>query len=349
MRTRVYTKPRICLFFLGIFSLLFLLSNVSIASGFPFRAIAIGDSVPALSFQGITDGSTVTIESLKGSPAVLVFWGADMETKKARSLKTFKAIEEIMPFLEERKVKVLLVNAQGDEKGLMQEVVSELSGKIPSYMDEAKKAYGDLGIFVVPSVLLIDKDSKVVSGLGYSHDFTDRMKGEVAVMLGEKTRAEVEKELRPEMKEKSEEEKKLGRHVEMAMVMIKRGQVDSAISELQKAIAIKPDMVEAQAHLGCLYIDKGQLEEANKALGKALELDDGYLPANICDARIMAEEGQIDDALGDLKALMFRNSRNAELHFTVGTLLEKQEKYAEAAKEYRKAYELVSKEVAFEE
>jgi tetratricopeptide (TPR) repeat protein len=336
------------LFFIGIFCLLFFFCNVSIASSFPFRAVSIGDPVPSLTFQGITDGSAVTIESLKGNPVALVFWGADMDTKKTRSLKTFKATEEILPFLQERKVKVLLINAQGDSKEVMQEVVSELSGNMPVYMDQAQKAYGDLGIFVVPSVLLVDKDGKVAAGLGYSHDFTDRLKGEVAVMLGEKTRAEVEKELRPEMKEKSEEEKKSGRHLEMAMVMIKRGQVDSAISELQKAIAIKPDMVEAQAHLGCLYIDKGQLEEAKKALDKAYELDDGYLPANICDARIMAEEGQIDDALGDLKALMFRNARNAELHYTVGTLLEKQEKYAEAAKEYRKAFELVSKEVKSE-
>ncbi len=348
MINNVYSKPRISLLFLGIFCLLFLFCNASIASSFPFRAIAVGDSVPALSFQGITDGSTVTIESLKGNPAAIVFWGADMDTKKTRSLKTFTATEEILPFLEEKKVKVILVNAQGDTKEIMQEVVSGLSGKIPAYMDETKKAYGDLGIFVVPSVLLIDKDGKVASGLGYSHDFTDRLKGEVAIMLGEKTRADVEKELRPEMKEKSEEEKKYGRHVEMATVMIKRGQVDSAISELQKAIALNPNLVEAQAHLGCLYIDKGQLEEAKKALDKAYELDDSYLPANICDARIMAEEGQIDDALGDLKALMFRNSRNAELHYIVGTLLEKQEKFADAAKEYRKAFELAQKEVEFE-
>jgi len=342
------SRPRISSFFLGIFCLLFLFCNVGIASSFPFRAIAIGDSVPALTFQSMTSRPTVTVASLTGNPAIFVFWGADIENKKIRSLKTFKATEEILPFLEERKVKVLLVNAQGDSKEVMQEVVSELSGNMPVYIDETRKAYGYLGIFVVPSVLLIDKDGKVTAGLGYSHDFTDRLKGEVEVMLGEKTRAEVAKELRPEVKEKSAKEKKSGRHVEMAMVMIKRGQIDSAISELQKAIAINPDMVEAQARLGCLYIDKGQLEKAKKALDRAYEIDEGYLPSNICDARIMAEEGRIDDALGDLKALMFRNSRNAELHYTVGTLLEKQKKFAEAAVEYRKAFELVRKEVEFE-
>jgi len=348
MTTHAFKKPVISLFFLGIFCLLFLLCGASMASSFPFRAIAVGDPVPSLTFQGLADGASVTVESLKGNPAVLVFWGADIENKKERSLKTFAAIEEILPFLEERKIEVLLVNAQGDAREVVQSVVSELSGKMPAYMDEANKAYRDLGIFVVPSVLLIDKDGKVAAGLGYSHDFQERLKGEVEVLLGEKTQAEVENELRPEMKEKTAEEKKTVRHLNLALVMKKRGQLDSAIAELQSAVAIDPDMAEAHGELGCLYIDKGKIEEAKKALDKAYELDQDYLPANICDARVMGEEGQIDEALDELKILLFRNARNAELHYTIGTLLEKKEMYSEAAKEYRKAFELVNHEVELE-
>lgn len=341
-------KPGISLFFLGIFCLCFLLCGASMASSFPFRSIAIGDQVPALSFQAVADGAAVSVESLQGSPSVLVFWGADIETKKERSLKTFAATEEILTFLEERKVKILLVNAQGDPKDVVQAVAGDLSGNMPVYMDEAKKAYGDLGIFVVPSVLLLDKDGKVVAGLGYSHDYRDRLQGEVEILLGEKTRQEVESGLRPEMKEKTEAEKKTIRHLNMALLMKKRGQVDSAITELQNAIAIDPEMVEAHGELGCLYIDKGKIEEAKKALDTAYDLDSEYLPANICDARVMAEEGQVDEALEELKILLFRNARNPDLHYTIGTLLEKKEMFTEAAKEYRKAFELVNHEVELE-
>ena len=56
----------------------------------------------------------------------------------------------------------------------------------------------------------------------------------------------------------------------------------------------------------------------------------------------------MDDALGDLNALMFRHARNPDLHFAVGNLYEKQQKFTEAAAEYRKAYELVSKHVELE-
>jgi tetratricopeptide (TPR) repeat protein len=325
------------------------LCGASQASSFPFRAIAIGDQVPSLTFESVSDGASVTVESLKGNPAVLVFWGADIATKKERSLKTFAATEEILPFLVENNIKVLLVNAQGDTKDVIQGVVGDSSGKIPAYMDESQKAYGDLGIFVVPSVLVIDKDGKVATGLGYSHDFGERLKGEVEIMLGKKTREEVETELRPEMKERSAEEKQTVRHLNLALVMKKRGQVDSAIAELKNAIAIDPNMAEAYGEIGCLYIDKGQIAEAKKALDKAYDLDQDYLPANICDARVMAVEGQVDEALDELKILLFRNARHPELHYTIGTLLEEKKMYPEAAKEYRKAFELVNHEVELED
>jgi len=348
MITQSGKKISATLFIAAVFSLIFLICGASQASSFPFRAVAPGDAVPSLSFTGVADGSTLTTESLKGNAAVVIFWAADIETKKKRSIKTFKATENVIPFLKERKVKVILVNAQGEGKDVIQAVMTESGITLPSYMDASQKVYGDLGIFVVPSLMLIDKDGKIVAGLGYSADFSDRLKGEVRIMLGEKTREEMEKELRPEMKEKPVEQKEADRHLNMALVMKKRGQIDSAINELKKAVELEPNMAAAQGQLGCLYLGEGKIEEAKKALDKSYELNPDYLPANICDARVRAEEGQIEEALGDLKALMFRNARNAELHYTVGILLEKQEKFAEAAKEYRKAFELVNKHVEFE-
>ena len=344
----VRIKIRMHIFIAGIASLLLFFCGSGIASSFPFRVVAPGDILPPLSFTSVADNSAITVESLKGNPLALIFWGADIDTKKDRSLKTFAATEAILPFLDERKIKVLLVNAQGDSKDVILSTTSGLSDKLPVYTDATQKAYADLGIFIVPSVMLVDKDGKIVAGLGYSHDFSERLKGEVQVMLGEKSREDMEKELRPEMVEKSTEEKQSVRHLNMAIVLMKRGQTDSAISELKKALEIDPKMGEAQGQLGCLYLDKGQLEDAKKALDASYEISPDYLPANICDARVTAEEGQVDDALADLKALMFRNARNPDLHFTVGTLYEKQEKFTEAAAEYRKAFELVSKHVEFE-
>ncbi|HHO48461.1 MAG TPA: tetratricopeptide repeat protein [Desulfobacteraceae bacterium] len=348
MRTHSVAGIRTNLFIIGFASLLVLFCGAGMASSFPFRAISPGDPLPALTFKHISDGSTLSLASLRGNPFAVVFWGADIDVKKERSLKTMLEMEQMMPFLEERGVRVLLVNAQGDGMDVIREVAGGLGGKIPVYLDENRKAYSDLGIFVVPSVILADRDGKVAAGLGFSHDFSERLRGEVQIMLGEKSREQVEQELRPRMVEKSVEEKQSTRHLNMAMVMMKRGQIDSAVNELQKALEIEPGMAEAHGQLGCLYLEQGRLEEAKKALDRSYDLDPDYLPANICDARIMAAEGRMDEAVGDLQALLFRNARNPELHYALGELYEKQEKFAQAAEAYRKAFELVARQVEFE-
>ena len=59
-------------------------------------------------------------------------------------------VEMILPFLEKRNIKVLLINAQGDFKGLIQEFVIGLRDALPVYiMDQFQKVYGELGIFVI--------------------------------------------------------------------------------------------------------------------------------------------------------------------------------------------------------
>lgn len=336
-------RGRAHILFVALAAVFALFCSRATASSLPFRAVAPGDDLPPLSFKPLDDGADLETGSLKGNPLALLFWGADVETKKDRSIKAFKAVESILPYLEERKVRVLLVNAQGDEKTVMQAAAEGVSGKLPFYLDPSQKAYGDLGLFIVPSVMLVDAGGKIVSGLGYSHDFAGRLKGEVQIMLGEKNRAEVERELRPEMVEKSDEEKQSVRYFNAAMVMLRRGQTDSAVAELNKALEADPKMGEAHGQLGCLYLDMGQLAEAKKSLDASYGINPDYLPANICDARVRAEEGQVDDAVDDLKALLFRNARKPGLHFALAGLYEKQQKYADAAAEYRKAYELASK------
>ena len=109
-------KIRMHIFIAAISSLVVFFCGSGIASSFPFRVVAPGDILPPLSFTSVADNSAITVESLKGNPVALIFWGADIDTKKDRSLKTFAATEAILPFLDERKIKVLLVNAQGDSK-----------------------------------------------------------------------------------------------------------------------------------------------------------------------------------------------------------------------------------------
>ena len=256
-------------------SVLFFNISTLMAVAFPFREFDEGDPVPDVTLQGYQDAKkSVTFSGLKGKPFIVIFWGADLPEKIKHSARVLREVETLAGFLKERNVQLLSVNAQGDERMNIDQVVKESESNIDLFLDPGQKAYATLGIFVMPTVLLVDKDGNVAAGMGYSRDLQDRLKGSVEIMLGEKTREQVEAELRPEMKEASVEEKGSRRHFDFGMVMLKRGQIDAAIREFGKAVEIDPKMSEAHLELGCLYLEKNEMDNAEKAKSSTFILDE---------------------------------------------------------------------------
>jgi len=314
------------------------------AVAFPFRGFNEGDTVPDVTLKAFKDSEPpATFASLKGKPFIAIFWGADLPEKIEHSAKVLSEIEPLIPFLKERNVQLLSVDAQHDDPAAISEVISKSGTSIDVYVDENQKAYATLGIFVMPTILLVDKDGKAVAGMGYSHDLVDRLRGAVQIMLGEKTPEQVEAELHPEMKEASEEEKTSRRHYDFGMVMMKRGQIDAAIREFAKAVEVSADMSEAYLQLGCLYIGKDDLENAEKAINKALETNPDSVGGKVCRGELLRLKGQHDEAAKELQAVIDSHPEQYDAYYYLGRVFEDQKKDTEAADMFRKAYRAIVK------
>jgi len=319
----------------------FVISETGRAESFPFRALEVDKPVPDVSLAGYKDGEGTSIKAHAGKPMLLVFWGGDLEAKKKRTVKVLKVVKELIPYLEEKGVSLLVVNVQNDSDAVVDEVMGAAELSIPLYVDSARTAYEQFGLFVLPSMLLIDTGGKASAGLGYSRDIVRRLRGEVDVVLGLKTREELIAELNPEMKEVPKEEKLARRHMNMGITMKHKGMVDSAVRELQQALELDPKLTEARVELGCLYVKQDKLDEAIKELETSLDEKSNLIQAEICLARVSAKMGETKEALADMQALLFRHGRNAELHFLIGSLQEQLGVIDEAAQEYKKAYKLL--------
>ncbi|MDH5522965.1 MAG: tetratricopeptide repeat protein [Desulfobulbaceae bacterium] len=318
------------------------------AESFPFRSVSPGDTLPATTVTSINSGKEMTIGQHTGRPTVLVFWGGDLPTKKQRAITALTQLHELAPFLKEKKVDMEIINALGDTSATITEVTSAAGISGETYVDQDQKTYGSLGIFVMPAIMLVDPKGKIVTGMGYSHNMIPRLQGEIEILLGEKTREQLEKDLHPTMVDKSEEEKDANRHLNMGKIMTMRGQLEPAVREFKSAIEKNPKLGAAQIELGCLYVQLDNLTEAQKALDLGLEMEPGSLEGEICYAQIQAKQGKVDEAIGDLQALSFRNGRNPDLHYVLGTLLVQKGAFDKAAAELSKAYELLNKQKNFE-
>jgi len=325
-------------------------TSTLLAVAFPFREFNVGDQVPDVTLQGFKDKQKkLSFAELKGKPFVAVFWGADIEDKKERSVKTLEGLESLSPFLKKRQIRAFSVNVQVDEAPVIEQVLKQSHSTIDAYVDHNRKAYGILGIFIMPTILLVDKNGNVTAGMGYSHDIVDRLRGEIEIMLGEKTPEQVMAELRPEMKELSEVEKASRRHMAFGLVMRKRGQTETAIRELEKAITINPALSEAHLELGCIYLEEGDVAKAEKAFANVLESEPDSLRAKICKAKLKREQGKAEEAVRDLLAILQKNPDAYEALYTLGRSYEDLNRMREAMDSYRKAYASIQRFLAAKE
>jgi tetratricopeptide (TPR) repeat protein len=324
------------IFFLAVF---FFNISTLLAVAFPFREFDEGGPVPEVKLQGLKDaGKTVSFAGLKGKPFLVVFWGADLPEKIDHSARALAEVEALSSFLKERNVQTFSVNIQGDEGASIAEVVKQSGSTLEVYSDSGQKAYAALGLFVLPTVLLVDKDGRAAAGLGFSRDLGDRLRGAVEIMLGEKTVAQVEAELRPEMKEASDQEKGGKRHYDFGLVMMRRGQTDTAIREFSKAVEINPALIDAHLQLGCLYLGKNQLAEAEKAINQALAGDPNSVRGKICRGELKRLKGQLAEAVQELQAVLSAAPDNYEALYFLGRVHEDQKQDQEAMAAYRNAY-----------
>jgi Tfp pilus assembly protein PilF len=327
---------------LGIaLAVLFSLQGRGEANSFPFRTVKVGDRLPPVAVLSLASHQVVSLDRFTGQPLLLVFFGADLPAKKERAGKMLQVLQELAAFTAEKGLVTLAVAAQGDGEAVAAEVAANAGYVGALYADVDHQAYGALGMFVLPSALLVAADGTIAAGLGYSSDFAKRLRGEIAIMLGEKTAAQVAAELRPRMVEKSAAEKGGRRHLNLGLTMLDRGQPESAMRELAKAVALDPDLGAAHVHLGCLQLDAGRPAEAEVSLARGLELAPDLIDGLICQARLKAGAGDLAEAIEDLGFLMGHHSRNAHLHHVLGQMLEQKGDPAAAMQEYRKAYELL--------
>lgn len=327
----------------------FILADSSQGQSFPFRALSIGSSVPDAQFIGYKGEEVRSVRSFEGDPLLLVFWGGDMEAKKKRAVNALKVLQDLAPYLAEKGIATLVVDMQNDSQAIVDEVTSRSGLKMPIYKDYTQEAYASFGLYVLPSILLIDGSGKVSGGLGYSKDLGERLRGQVDIMLGLISPEELEAQLNPVMEEVPEGLKLAKRHMKMGMVMTHKGMAEAALREFQNALKLDPEMHQARVKIGCLYLEAGALDDAIEFLEAGLEGEPDSLEAEICLARVSAKMGEVDDAIMDLKALLFRHSRDAGLHFTLGTMLEQQGEFEEASASYRKAYDLLQRKTMLQE
>jgi tetratricopeptide (TPR) repeat protein len=124
------------------------------------------------------------------------------------------------------------------------------------------------------------------------------------------------------------------------------GKTDESIVAYRKSVAAKPDVFESNLNLGLMLAKTGQ-PEAEQFLRAATKLrataqpEEGQFRAWLSLAQVLGER-KPDDALDAFAHAAELKPRDPEPHLGAGQLLERQNRFGDAEREYKQALELDS-------
>ena len=126
----------------------------------------------------------------------------------------------------------------------------------------------------------------------------------------------------------------------LGQALAQRGDYDSAVAPLQRALVLKPDLREANGSLGVIYLRQGRLDDAEAALRAELRLDPGDATSRQNLAVVLDKRGASADAVRVLRGLLQEKPDYKGARYLLGKILLSQGAAAEAVEHLEAAARL---------
>ncbi len=126
----------------------------------------------------------------------------------------------------------------------------------------------------------------------------------------------------------------------LGLLMMNRGEAAQALGFFDRAIRVRPELVEAHIGRGNAFVALGKKSEAEGAYGRALALDPKNLEALNNLGNSLQASRRFDEAAAVFRRALAINPKLAELHNNLGNALQAGKKPDEAIAAYREAIAL---------
>jgi tetratricopeptide (TPR) repeat protein len=129
-------------------------------------------------------------------------------------------------------------------------------------------------------------------------------------------------------------------HNNLGIAYDSAGRYVEAIEELQKAISLDPEYIDAHNNLAVACTRMEMFEEAIKELHEAIRLNPGHAEAHSNLGNIYARLGRYEEAIAELHEAIRLNPSYACTHNNLGEIYVELGRYGDAIKEYEYALRL---------
>ena len=188
-------------------------------------------------------------------PAILIF-GEPYHQQTVNSLMELKKIYYAIG-LTETDLPVFLILSQIPNQEQMTQLRKKEEINVEILLDENRKAFGDYGVIVLPSIVMIDKQGKVVLALsGGPFSFTDIVEDSISFAAGHITRQQYESSISATQDANSQQEsvKRAHRLSSFAGQLMRRNYTQLALKQYLEASELDNTYVPARIGMARCFI-----------------------------------------------------------------------------------------------
>lgn len=254
---------------------------------------------------------------------------------------TLKAIQDLKKILSGKQayrdsVEVVIVISEGGSSSEYLKIQRGLDIPYPILLDNQRKVYAQFEIIALPTTFIIDRKGVIAAAFpSYTIAFYDQISAELAYVLGDISKDELEKVLHPTVQPSAVSEKK-ERYLSLAESLRKRGSYDNAMDAYQEVLKDDPGSQEAHLGLGTIYIKKMEADKAEEAFQFVLGKNPDDPAARKGMAEVYLLKGNVDGAEDLLQKLTASGYVDEDIFFVMGELYEKKGNFKEAMYYYKK-------------
>ncbi len=288
-------------------------------------------------------GQRFTLESAHGRPLVLIF-GELYHERTLRACGEIRSVLESEALSDHAVASALVIAQDAPIEQLKADAAKDQSLPPTILHDVTRKAYGDYRVSVMPSVVIINGEGRVVHAVpGYTARLKDIVADAVKVASGEMSAERFEQLLHPAEESIDESQVKAARISSLARQLARRGLDAMAEEKYAEALGLAPKYAPAQLGLAMLMLRKSDLARAEAAFRTAMDTDPKSVEASLGLAYVQTLRGgdELADARDVVLGVLQADPEEPRAYYLLGLIHQQRAETDDAIAAFRKASELL--------
>jgi len=329
-------KIRIATYIVALLIIQFALATTTQASRHKF---AVGGRMPEFSATTLKNRE-FTYKYNQDKALMVVF----LSHGNKRSVRAANDVKEVIQQLRTNREQLEVVIVVDDPKAFdFSSIQKGRPQNVHVVLDSEYELWGTFGIIATPTVVISDTNDKILGiKAGHGYDFIPVIRAYLNQALGLAQQKNPQEASHVETVANDTIAARVKRHLQMAKILEQKNHLESAISEIKKALQLDPNSIDVTLELGELLCKTGRSKEV-LTITQPLKVT-----KRIDKARLLLITGWAKrqlDSLEEAEKLLLESTeldpKSPRAFFELGKVYESRQQTDKAMKTYRKALALI--------